>query len=143
MRVPQSNCTSTKFSDPLTDTSNHAIIAGSRCRLVTPEQRLDRLERIAKLFVKAGLRARRNMRELDEKMNIMIDAHIQNEERFAKFDERFAKFDERFVKSDERFAKFEELLTKSDERFIKFEAQTDQTVKALIELVRQRRNGGE
>ena len=101
---------------------------------MTPEQRLDRLERIAKLFVKAGLRARHNMRELDEKMNIMIDAHIQNEERFAKFDERFAK-------SDERFARFEELLTKSDERFIKFEAQTDQTLKALIELVRQRRDG--
>ncbi len=124
---------------------------------MTPEQRLDRLERIAKLFVRAGLRARRNMCELDEKMNILIDAQIQNKERFAKFDkrfvksderfakfeERFAKFDERFVKSDERFAKFEELLTKSDERFIKFEAQTDQTVKALIELVRQRRNGGE
>ncbi len=145
---------------------------------MTPEQRLDRLERIAKLFVRAGLRARRNMRELDEKMNILIDAQIQNEERFAKFDkrfvksderfakfekrfakfderfvksdkrfakfeERFAKFDDRFVKSDERFAKFEELLTKSDERFIKFEAQTDQTLKALIELVRQRRNGGE
>ena len=103
---------------------------------MTPEQRLDRLERIAKLFVRAGLRARRNMRELDEKMNILIDAQIQNEERFAKFDKRF-------VKSDERFAKFEELLTKSDERFIKFEAQTDQTLKALIELVRQRRNGGE
>src|SRR6266496_1631058 len=162
---------SVSFSDPLTDTSNHAIITRGRYRLVTPEQRLDRLERIAKLFVRSGLRARRNMRELDEKMNILIDAQIQNEERFAKFDkrfvksderfakfddrfvksdkrfakfeERFAKFDDRFVKSDERFAKFEELLTKSDERFIKFEAQTDQTVKALIELVRQRRNGGE
>ena len=50
---------------------------------MTSEQRLDRIERIAKLFVTAGLRARRNMRELDEKIGIMVDAQIANEERFA------------------------------------------------------------
>ncbi|HYT50040.1 MAG TPA: hypothetical protein VEL78_06590 [Pyrinomonadaceae bacterium] len=50
---------------------------------MTPEQRLDRLERIAKLFVTAGLRARRNMRQLDEKVGILVDAQIANEERFA------------------------------------------------------------
>lgn len=50
---------------------------------MTPEDRLDRLERIAKLFVTAGLRARRNMRDLDEKISILIDAQIANEERFA------------------------------------------------------------
>ena len=94
---------------------------------MTSEQRLDRLERIAKLFVNAGLRARRNMRDMDEKMNILIDAQIRNEERFAKSDERFARSDERFARSDERFARFE--------------VRMDQTLKALMEIVRNPRNG--
>ena len=94
---------------------------------MTSEQRLDRLERIAKLFVTAGLRARRNMRDMDEKMNILIDAQIRNEERFAKSDERFAKSDERFAKSDERFARFE--------------TRTDQTLTALMEIVKKLPNG--
>lgn len=87
---------------------------------MTSEQRLDRLERIAKLFVKAGLRARRNMRDMDDKINILIDAQIRNEERFAKSDERFAK---------------------SDERFASFEVGMDQTLKALMEIVKNPRNG--
>jgi len=98
---------------------------------MTAEQSLDRLERIAKLFVAAGSRARRNMREMDEKINILIDAQTQNEGRFAKLDERSAKYDVLFAKHDERFAK-------SDERFKKFEARTDQTLKILVELVRER-----
>ena len=87
---------------------------------MTSEQRLDRLERIAKLFVRAGLRARRNMRDMDEKMNILIDAQIRNEERFAKSDERFAR---------------------SDERFEKFEVRTDQTLETLLEIVKRLPNG--
>jgi D-serine deaminase-like pyridoxal phosphate-dependent protein len=47
------------------------------------EERLDRLERIAKLLVRAGLRARREMRQQDDKITIMMDAQIKNEERFA------------------------------------------------------------
>ena len=53
----------------------------------TPEDRLDRLERIAKLMVRAGLRARREMRQQDDKITIMIDAQIKNEERFAELAE--------------------------------------------------------
>ena len=94
---------------------------------MTSEQRLDRLERIAKLFVTAGLRARRNMRDTDEKINILIDAQISNEERFAKSDERFAKSDERFARSDERFASFE--------------VRMDQTLEALMEIVKKPHNG--
>ena len=94
---------------------------------MTSEQRLDRLERIAKLFVAAGLRARRNMRDMDEKINILIDAQIRNEEQFARSDERFGKSDERFARSDERFARFE--------------VRTDQTLKALMEIVKKLPNG--
>jgi hypothetical protein len=51
------------------------------------EERLDRLERIAKLLVRAGLRARREMRQQDDKITIMMDAQIKNEERFAQLAE--------------------------------------------------------
>ncbi|MDT7807592.1 MAG: hypothetical protein QOJ70_1405 [Acidobacteriota bacterium] len=47
------------------------------------EQSLDRLERVAKLMIRAGLRARVQMREQDEKINILIDLQIKNDERFA------------------------------------------------------------
>ena len=102
-------------------------MSADRSSQLTSEQRLDRLERIAKLFVAAGLRARRNMRDMDEKMNILIDAQIRNEERFAKSDERFARSDERFERSDERFARFE--------------TRTDQTLTALMEIVKKLPNG--
>ena len=39
---------------------------------MTTEQRLERIERIAKLFVRAGLRERRNRQYLDEKINIIV-----------------------------------------------------------------------
>lgn len=66
---------------------------------MTDEQRLDRMERIVKLMIKAGLRARQQTREQargqDEKINILIDSQIKNEERLAalsaKTDERFAE----------------------------------------------------
>lgn len=48
------------------------------------EERLDRLERIAKLLVRAGLRARRELRQQDDKITIMMDAQLKNEERFAE-----------------------------------------------------------
>jgi D-serine deaminase-like pyridoxal phosphate-dependent protein len=60
------------------------------------EERLDRLERIAKLLVRAGLRARREMRQQDDKITIMIDAQIKNEERFAELAESQKHTDRRF-----------------------------------------------
>ena len=38
---------------------------------MTPEARLDRLERIAKLFVRDTLRQRQNLRRLDEKIGTL------------------------------------------------------------------------
>src|SRR6266850_3150167 len=99
---------------------------------MTPEGRLDRIERIAKLFVNAGRRARRNLREQDEKINILINLHIQNEEMFAKNEARFARHDEnikillefqrqneeRFRQNEERFRRNEERFARTDERFV-------------------------
>ena len=43
---------------------------------MTSEQRLDRLERIVKLMIKAGLCARQQSREQDEKINILIEMQM-------------------------------------------------------------------
>ncbi len=76
---------------------------------MTPEQRFDHMERIVKLMIKAGLRARRQTREQDQKIGTIIDAQIRNEERFAK-------------------------LTES-------QTHTDQRLDALIDIIREGRNG--
>lgn len=83
---------------------------------MTPEQRFDRIERIVKLMVQAGLRARSQIREQGEKMNMIIDLQVQNEERFGRNEERFA-------------------------RLAEAQAHTDRRLDALIDIVREDRNG--
>ncbi len=80
------------------------------------EERIDRLERIAKLLVRAGLRARREMRQQDDKITIMIDAQIKNEDRFAKLAEVQAELAES-------------------------QLQTHRRLDALIDIVKENRNG--
>jgi len=80
------------------------------------EERLDRLERIAKLLVRAGLRARREMRQQDDKITIMMDAQIKNEERFAK-------------------------LAQAQTELVESQTHTDRRLDALIDIVKQGRNG--
>jgi hypothetical protein len=62
---------------------------------MTSEQRLDRLERIAKLMATAGLRARNRVREHDEKIGILLDAQIRTEAAFARLAECQAHTDRR------------------------------------------------
>ncbi|MEA2206303.1 MAG: hypothetical protein QOE77_3079 [Blastocatellia bacterium] len=62
---------------------------------MTPGQRLDRLERIARLMTRAGLRSHRQIREQNEKIDIIIDAQVKNEERFAKLAESQTHTDRR------------------------------------------------
>ncbi|CAN5456940.1 hypothetical protein BH20ACI3_BH20ACI3_24050 [soil metagenome] len=83
---------------------------------MTPEQRFDRLERIVKLMVKAGLRARSQMREQGERINVIIDFQMQNEEKFGRNEERIAKL-------------------------VEAQVHTDRRLDALIDIVRKGRNG--
>jgi hypothetical protein len=78
---------------------------------MSTEDRLDRLERIARLMVRAGLRARREMRQQDDKITILIDAQLRNEERFAKL--------------------------------VESQAHTDRRLDALIDIIKESRNGKE
>jgi hypothetical protein len=68
-------------------------------RMNRADGRIDRLERIVKLMIKAGSRARRHMREQDE-----------------RFERRFAAL-------------------------MEAQAHTDRRLDALIEIVREQRNG--
>jgi len=92
---------------------------------------------IVKLMIKAGVRARRQIREQDEKINIIIDAQIKNEERFAQNEKRFAQNEERFAKNEERFAKLSEAQT----RLVDSQTHTDQQLDELIRIIRDRQNG--
>ena len=103
---------------------------------MTSEQRLDRLERIAKLFVAAGIRARRDMRRLDEKIGILVDARIANEERFAALADSQTRTDRKLnavqIANEERFAALADSQRHSDEKLA-----------ALIEIVSRQKNGQE
>lgn len=90
---------------------------------MTPEQRLDRLERIAKLLVRAGMRARR---EMDEKLNIMIDAQIRNDGRFAQLAETMARLAEKSEETDRKVAQLAES-----------QAHSDRKLDALIDIIRK------
>ena len=109
--------------------------------MMTQEQRLDRLERIVKLMIKAGLRARREGRQQDEKINMLVNLHIENEERFAKLAEARSEQDERInillnsqIKTDERFAK-------TEDKFAESQARSDRRFEELMQLIREDRNG--
>jgi hypothetical protein len=91
--------------------------------MMTHEERLDRLERIARLMVRAGLRARREMRQQDDKITIMIDAQIKNEDRFAEL-----------AKSQKNTDRILAELAESQKH-------TDRRLDALIDIVQEGRNG--
>jgi hypothetical protein len=80
---------------------------------MTPEARLERLERIAKLFAKAGLRYRRDLNRLEEKINIVVDTQIGNENRFANNELRLLELSETTAR---KFEKFSEGRTVTDRK---------------------------
>src|SRR6266704_992910 len=107
---------------------------------MTSEQRLDRLERIAMLMARGGLRVRR---EQNEKINIIIDAQIKNEDRFAQNEVRFAQLAESQRLTDERFkelaesqkelAESQKELAESRKELTTSQKLTDERLSALID----------
>lgn len=109
---------------------------------MTPEQRLDRLERIFMLFVDEGLRMRKNirmqagnLRDQHEKIDMLLDAQIKNE---SLFNERFARNEERFARNEERFTRIEHAI----ERLVTAQERTDSKLQALIDAIRGKDLGG-
>jgi hypothetical protein len=94
---------------------------------MTPEARLDRLERIVILFARAGDRARNQFRvqlhEHEKMISHMFDLQIKNEEKFAQNEERF-------VQNEERFAEL-----------VESQAGTDRRLDSLIEIIKEGTTG--
>ncbi|MGH9881810.1 MAG: hypothetical protein ACRD6N_10270 [Pyrinomonadaceae bacterium] len=121
--------------------------------MMTPEQRFDRLERIVKLMIKAGIRARRQSREQDEKINMLMDLQMVNEGRFDKFKQENEESFNKFKQENElRFNKFKQenerrlskLAEESLQRFAKLtesQACSDRPLDALIAAIQREWNG--
>src|ERR1044072_203050 len=111
---------------------------------MTDDQRLDRLERLAKLFARAGVRERRARRELRENINMVINLQIENEDRWARNEERWAKNEERWVRNETRWSRtderFEE-LAQSVSALVSTQIQAQQRLDLLIDIIQKDRNG--
>ena len=90
---------------------------------MTSEQRLDRLERIAKLFATAGQRGRRQVREqakeidrLIKLQNHLIHLQIGNEERSAKHEGQISMVLDFQLRNEQRFEQIEKRLANLSER---------------------------
>jgi len=105
---------------------------------MTSEQRLDRLERIAKLFVRAGLRARRNMKEQDAKINIIINNQIEHDERFAKMSKSIEQTQKELSQSIERTSA--ELSQSIERTSAELSRSIGQTHNGLSQSIQQTRN---
>ena len=98
---------------------------------MTPEQRLDRVENILRSCIKAGREARSEFRQ---KINILINMHVQNEEHWRA--ESDALNEKIGILIHTQMATTEQInkLTNS-------QRQTDQTLRAFIDSLRKGRNG--
>ena len=124
-----------------------------------PEERLDRLERVAKLLVTSG---RRTRNELRTNINALIDAQMRHE---ARFNRQFARLSAAQAQTDVLLreliaaqgrtekkvdvlaASHQELATAhkdlavSQKELAVSQKQTDEKLSALIDLVERDRNG--
>jgi|SRR6476620_7985818 len=95
---------------------------------MNPEQRLDRLEALARFFVLAERRHRKNIHAQDEKIEILINMQIQSEERF----------NERFARNEERFERMHQTI----EQLVAAQTRFEENLQALIQAVRRTNFGG-
>lgn len=98
---------------------------------MAPERRLDRLENIVKLMIKAG---RRERKETREKINALIEAHMRHEEAYAQSKQRT---DEAMVELARAQANTQEALARSQMRTEETPAQlTRRTDEEMARLTR-------
>jgi hypothetical protein len=91
------------------------------------EQRLARAERILLLMVNAGRRERKRMREMDEKIAILIDAQIRNEDGFRELRELFKETDRKWQENERRWQENERRWRETDRRWQEMIRKWDKT----------------
>ncbi|HVF43084.1 MAG TPA: hypothetical protein VM936_08740 [Pyrinomonadaceae bacterium] len=87
---------------------------------MTPERRLDRLESIVKLMIKAG---RRERKETREKINALIDAQMRTEEVLTRFGRRTDDDMARLASAQENT---QEALAHTQDTLARFASRTDE-----------------
>ena len=132
---------------------------------MTPEQRLDRVERILGYFVREGRRWRVRKREQDEKINILIQFQMETTDQINKTSELINKTAQRVDKVTEQVNKTAEHVDKVTEHVDKVTKQvnklaaghaihekemadlrrsqklTDKALRSFIDSLRKGRNG--
>ena len=98
---------------------------------MTTDQRLDRIERILILYLNAGRRERKRVRKVDDKINILINAQIKNEDGFRELREQ-SKETNREMR--EMFREIRDLFWKTDERINRLDDAQKRTDRKLNEL---------
>jgi hypothetical protein len=93
------------------------VVAGHLANLAISqeksERRMDRLERVVKGVIRAGLRERRETRE---KINALVDAHVRTEAALAR-------------------------MAEAQTEMAQAQTHTDKRLDALIDIVKEGRNG--
>lgn len=84
---------------------------------------------------------RRDLHGMDEKLNILVNHQIQNEERFARSEKRLAKL---ATRTDKKFAEVAKLQAVTEQKFAEvaeFQTLTDRKFAELVQILKQRQNG--
>jgi len=108
---------------------------------MTPEQRLDRVERILGYFVREGRRWRVRSREQDEKINILIQSQMETTEQINKFT---AGTTEQINKTTEQINKLAVGHALHEEEMADLRREqklTQESLRAFIDSLRKGRNG--
>ena len=105
---------------------------------MTTDQRLDRIERILILFANAGRRERKRVRELDEKIAILIYVQIKNEDGLRELrqemQEGFREVNRQILETSRQVHSVGEMVRISEEQIIKLNDAQRRTDQRLDEL---------
>jgi hypothetical protein len=101
---------------------------------MTTDQRLDRIERILILYFNSGRRERRRVGEMDEKINILINAQIKNEDGFRELREESKETNRQIREMRETFREIRDLFWKTDERLNRLDDAQRRTDRKQNEL---------
>jgi hypothetical protein len=105
---------------------------------MTNEERLNRLERVAKMLATSGRRARTGF---NDRINALIDAQINHEDQFARAQARTVKIIWALAKSQKELVASHKELAESQKELAESQKITDKRLRKLIDIVARDRNG--
>ena len=112
---------------------------------MTPEQRLDRMERILGMFVNAGRKSRSEWRvrshEQNEKINILIHTQMETSEQINRTTEQVNRTSEQVNRIAADVAANHAIHNKEMADLRKSQQLTDKALRSFINSLRKTRNG--